>query len=249
MRNLILAFCFLGSLGACSYAPEPVSPNAYVLQWETPDYIVLTSALASSPARTALLFFPGGLVDPHAYIGALEELVAINGYQIVIPKVSANLAIWNAGKAKAIREAFPDVQNWVVSGHSLGGAVAPITLDQERDAYQGLILLAAYSVTPLADWEGPVMVISAELDEVGDPTDLTDNEGNLPPRLEVSDLSQFPASTTAGQTIYYEIAGGNHSGFGNYGAQEGDGVATISSAEQQAIVRDLIRAFMSANQL
>ena len=29
------------------------------------------------------------------------------------------------------------------------------------------------------------------------------------------------------------IEGGNHAGFGNYGAQEGDGTATISAQEQQ----------------
>ena len=31
----------------------------------------------------------------------------------------------------------------------------------------------------------------------------------------------------------YVIEGGNHAGFGNYGAQRGDGIAAVSPEEQQ----------------
>jgi hypothetical protein len=37
-------------------------------------------------------------------------------------------------------------------------------------------------------------------------------------------------------TAFIEIAGGNHAGFGWYGEQDGDGVATIGREEQQAQV-------------
>ena len=34
-------------------------------------------------------------------------------------------------------------------------------------------------------------------------------------------------------TTFAEIKGGNHAGFGSYGAQKGDGKATISNSQQQ----------------
>ena len=40
--------------------------------------------------------------------------------------------------------------------------------------------------------------------------------------------------------IKREISGGNHAGFGNYGAQRGDGEAAISAEEQQEQTVDLI---------
>ncbi len=93
------------------------------------------------------------------------------------------------------------------------------------------------------------MVLSAENDAVGDPAELVNNEGNLPPRQDIANLAAFPTTPTGGQTLYYEIPGGNHSGFGSYGFQEGDGQATISPSEQQAQVRAFIQAFLVANQL
>lgn len=40
------------------------------------------------------------------------------------------------------------------------------------------------------------------------------------------------------------IEGGNHAGFGDYGTQDGDGVAAITPEEQQRIAVDAIAAFM-----
>ena len=42
-----------------------------------------------------------------------------------------------------------------------------------------------------------------------------------------------------------EISGGNHAYFGNYGEQEGDGQASISREEQQAITVEKILGFIS----
>jgi len=45
-------------------------------------------------------------------------------------------------------------------------------------------------------------------------------------------------------SLYYEIEGGNHAGYGDYGVQKGDGTATISGNEQQNIVTDKIIKFI-----
>ena len=39
------------------------------------------------------------------------------------------------------------------------------------------------------------------------------------------------------------IEGGNHAGFASYGAQKGDGTATLAAAEQQATVAKAIAEF------
>lgn len=233
---------------SCSYLPENVEVSTAVTIEETPDYIALTPA-NTAPLSTGIVFYPGGLVDPHAYIESFEELVSVDGRQVVIMKVAANLAITNSGKAHRCINDFDTVENWVIGGHSLGGVVACMDAAEHPDAYAGLFLLAAYSISDLSDWDAPVLLLTAELDEVGNTGDLVENEPNLPPRLDVATLAEIPANGTSGQTIYYDIAGGNHAQFGNYGAQAGDSPATISAVAQQAEVRDFLRTFFEVNNL
>ncbi len=240
---MIVCCCF-----SCSYLPENVEVSTAVSIEETPDYISLTPA-NTAPLATGIIFYPGGLVDPHAYIEAFEELVSVDGRQVVIMKVAANLAIANSGKAHRFIEDFDAVDNWVIGGHSLGGVVACMDAADHRDAYAGLFLLAAYSISDLSDWEAPVMLFTAEFDVVGNPGDLVENEPNLPSRLDVATLAEIPTNGTSGQTIYHDIPGGNHAQFGSYGAQAGDGAATIDAATQQAEVRDFLRTFFEVNNL
>ena len=51
--------------------------------------------------------------------------------------------------------------------------------------------------------------------------------------------SRLPEST-----LYKVIEGGNHSGFGLYGQQNGDGEATMSAEEQQKQLIQLIKQFI-----
>jgi len=51
-------------------------------------------------------------------------------------------------------------------------------------------------------------------------------------------------SNAPSNSLYFEIEGGNHAGYGNYGAQKGDGPATISNTEQQNIVTNKILEFI-----
>lgn len=247
MKRIVIFFIFCGYF-SCSYLPEDVNLNATVSTTETPDYIALSPANAI-PESTGIMFYPGGLVDPHAYIEALQELVSQDNRQVVILKVAANLAIANNSKAYRFRNDFDGISDWVIGGHSLGGVVACMDAAAHREAYKGLFLLAAYSVSDLSDWDAPVMLLTAEFDVVGNPGDLIENEPNLPPRLDAATLAEIPVTGTIGQTIYHDIAGGNHSQFGAYGAQEGDGEATISAAAQQAEVRDFLRTFLQVNNL
>jgi hypothetical protein len=55
-------------------------------------------------------------------------------------------------------------------------------------------------------------------------------------------------SKLAGVSNVLRIKGGNHAQFGNYGVQEGDGVASISREAQQEQAANAMLAFLLPDQ-
>lgn len=247
MRNLILCSIIV-VLAACSYLPEDFNRNTGVTQSEDPDWIILKPTTASL-RETGIIYIPGGFVDPHAYIPALDDMVAIEGHVVLIPKVSANLAILNVKKALEGPELADEVQNWLIGGHSLGGATACLLVEQSPEVFAGLFLTGAYSSVDLSTLDRPVLSLLGEFDGVLRQEAFTESLSNLPPQNWLDELSDMPTNSTLGETIYYEIPGGNHAGFGGYGAQRGDNEATITPAAQQKVVNRFITAFLQANGL
>jgi hypothetical protein len=80
-------------------------------------------------------------------------------------------------------------------------------LEENADVFDGLILLAAY---PLNDSEENVLTLYGTQDKV----------------LDLSKLEPYESTP---------IEGGNHAYFGDYGEQAGDGKASISRSDQQAL--------------
>lgn len=164
---------------------------------------------------TALIYYPGGLVDPEAY-AVTAQGIADAGYLVVIPKMPLNLAFTGINRADEIIEAFPQIDSWVIGGHSLGGAMAAEYAKNNVDQLSGLIFFAT---------------------RPGDPNQFI----NFPiPMLVMYGTQETEAPNTqafydviADSAELYVIEGGNHAQFGDYGLQSGDGTATISVAEQQ----------------
>lgn len=235
------------SITACSYLPEAVVSIDGVQIKETPNYISLYPTNVTL-SKTGVLFYPGGLVDPHAYRNTFQDLV-LDGYPIIIVKTSANLAILNGNKAAACKNVFPSVEQWILSGHSLGGAVACIDINNNPSEYVGLVLMASYpsKSASLSDWNGAVLSLFGEHDGLATPKTIQENEYLLPSGNIIERLVDMPLNSTRGQTIYHQIDGGNHAQFGSYGKQDKDGIARISSKEQQEEVLEYIRAFFNAN--
>ena len=244
---LLLSSLFLLTATACSYLPEEVDWINGVQVDETPNYISLKPTTVTS-SKTGLLFYPGGLVDPHAYIPTLQGL-AVEGYTIVIVKVAANLAITSTNKAESCKANFPEIEQWVLSGHSLGGAVTCIDIHNNPLQYVGAVLMASYTNdnANLADWDGAVLSLFGEKDGLATPETIRENEGLLPTGITIEQLTDMPTNPTGGQTIYHQITGGNHAQFGSYGAQDKDGIASITRAEQHTEVVNYIRSFFNAN--
>ena len=159
---------------------------------------------------SAVIFYPGGKVEALAYI-PLKESLAQEGVLAVLMPMPFNLAVLAKNAAEGIPEQFPEVENWGMAGHSLGGSMAASFAAENTAWVDGLILLAAYSTDPVVL---PVLSSYGSNDGVMNQEKYQQYRANLPELTEQI------------------IDGGNHAGFGFYGPQEGDGEASISRQEQ-----------------
>lgn len=172
---------------------------------------------------TGIIFYPGGKVEYIAY-AALMEQCAQRGILCVLVEMPFNLAVLDANAADGIREQYPQVESWYMAGHSLGGSMAA-SYAAEQDDFAGLILLAAYSTEDVTDL--PTLSIYGSEDGV----------------LNMEKYEQYRSNLSADFEEYI-IEGGNHAFFGVYGAQTGDGEATITNQEQIEQTADLIEEFV-----
>ncbi len=162
----------------------------------------LTFSPADQEYSTGLIFYPGG-GGLQAYAPMAHDL-AERGYLVVIPRMPLNLAVFGVNKAEQVIHAYPQVENWVIGGHSLGGSMAAHYLYQNPDQLSGLVLMASYpaSSDDLSQYTGQVLSLSGSLDGLSTPVDIETSRALLP--------------DTA---LFFVIEGGNHAQFGWYGPQ------------------------------
>ena len=178
----------------------------------------------SQNIKTGFIFYPGGKVDVDAYEPIMIELAG-RGILCVLIEMPFNLAVFDSNAAAKPIENLPDVDNWYVGGHSLGGSMAASYLSNNMDKIDGLVLLGSYSTADVAD--SHVLSIYGSEDGVMNREKHDGYFGNLP--VGTSDI---------------EIIGGCHAYFGMYGEQDGDGVAAITPAEQILVTADYISDFV-----
>ena len=175
--------------------------------------------------KAGLIFYPGGKVEYTAYAPLLREL-AEEGVLCVLVKMPCNLAVLDVNAADGIQEDFPEVTDWYIGGHSLGGSMAAAYVAKHADDYEGLILFAAYGTEDLSGSGLKVISLYGSVDGVLNMEKYEKNRENLPE-----------------DTLEYVIEGGNHAQFGSYGSQKGDGTPAISAEEQRkAAVRQITEA-------
>ncbi len=215
---LLLVLVILG--GFVAWASRAAPPQAQALQLIAQPQVTESGGVwhyqPDEEATTALIFYPGGRVDPRAYAPILLPL-AEAGFHVFAPQMPLNLAIFDINRADAIIAANPDITHWVIGGHSMGGAFAAQYAQQHPARIEGLLLLAAYppDSASLLDADLPVVSVYATLDGLATPAEIAASQALLPP-----------------DTRFIEILGGNHAGFGDYGPQSGDGAAQITAAAQ-----------------
>ena len=185
-----------------------------------------TIVFESDDSDTALIFYPGGKVEYSAYEPLMISL-AKEGVTCFLVEVPFKLAILDIKAADGIKAAYPEYANWYIGGHSLGGSVASMYLDEHHSEYQGLILLASYASGDLSNTNLEVLSIYGSEDKVLNMMQYHENKALLPNIHE------------------YVIEGGNHAYFGVYGKQSGDGEATIDNQTQIFETTSIISSFIN----
>lgn len=178
-------------------------------------------AFVPKNAEAGFIFYPGGKVAAESYAPLMKEC-ANQGILCILVKMPFNLAVFNINGAKGIQERY-DIEKWYIGGHSLGGSMAASYVSNHVDEYDGLVLLASYSTEDLSDTDLEVLSIYGSEDQVLSMDKYEENKINLSSNYKE-----------------YVIEGGNHAYFGNYGEQDGDGVASITHDEQISITVNYI---------
>lgn len=174
-----------------------------------------------------LIFYPGARVDSRAYANVLAPVVEA-GYQVVIVKAPVGIAFFSTSFAQGWIADHPDIDTWVVGGHSLGGVVGSTSVDGDRPV-AGLVFYASYPLSDLSDRaQLAVSSIYGLNDGIAEPSRIEQSATDLPE-----------------SAVLVPIEGAVHSDFGDYGLQPGDGRPGITRPEAQAIIAEATLALMA----
>lgn len=226
---IIIALCILAIVIAfivyvCDYykadedAISAFLPAGYTTKEDSDGNIVFEP----KEAVKGFIFYPGGKVAHSSYVPLMNSL-SDNGVLCVIVEMPFNLAVFDIDAADDIKKQYPQIKEWYIGGHSLGGSMAASYISEHADEFKGLVLLGSYSTANLKKSRLNVLSVYGSEDKVLDIDKYNDNKSNLP-----KDFTEVV------------IDGGCHAYFGMYGTQDGDGTPKISNAEQIRLTADAI---------
>lgn len=181
-----------------------------------------TIAFEPLGATKGFIFYPGGKVEHEAYIPLMASL-AENGILCVLVEMPFKLAVFDVNAAEGIQEKYPQITEWYIGGHSLGGSMAASYVSKHTEEYKGLVLLGSYSTADLSQSSLKVLSVYGSEDKVLNQEKYNKYKENLPQDFEE-----------------LVIEGGCHANFGMYGHQDGDGTPTVTNEEQIIITVDSI---------
>lgn len=182
-----------------------------------------------STPKTGFIFYPGGRVQAEAYAPLARE-IARAGYYVAIVYAPLNLAIFNPSVAQDVIDVNPQIEKWVVGGHSLGGVTAVLFAESNTQQVAGVVMIASFPASDALATRNDLRVLSiyGTADGLADPENVRNSAKDLPKN-----------------TRFVAIEGGNHAQFGWYGAQSGDNPATISHVQQLIQTSEAIVTLLS----
>lgn len=178
----------------------------------------LTILSPAAETDTGFIFYPGAKVEAIAYLPILEKIKQECGITCILVQMPLNMAIFDQDAAVDVMAQFPEITNWYIGGHSMGGAMASKFASDHEEEIKGLILMGAYIY------------------------------GDYPPSKALTIYGTFNSNLEEDIDYTENIVlidGGNHAQFGNYGKQKGDPDATITAEEQQNITVQAMKKFIS----
>ena len=190
----------------------------------------LTFTPTENPDSTGLIFYPGGRIDPRGYSSIMRE-IAEAGHLVVVPAFPFNMAVFDANEADEIIVYYPEIEHWVIAGHSVGGTMAAQYADENRDVVDGMMIWASYPAPniKLADSNLPIVVIYGSEDPAANDIQINESKSLLPAK-----------------TQYVKIEGGDHHQFGSYIIEPDEHHALISKeAQHNQIISTTLELFRS----
>lgn len=235
LRKILLAFLIIFAVlcaGFLIYASDYYHASDTALQYlaKSGEGVTVTCknhqmVFTPDHVSSGMIFYPGGKVAYEAYAPLLYRC-AQKGILCIMPEMPLNLAIFGINRADGLKEAYPEITDWYLAGHSLGGSMAAVYLKNHAADYKGLILLASYSTEDLRDTGLSVLSVYGSEDHVLNLVSYAKARKNLPAALTEK-----------------VIPGGCHSYFGMYGIQSGDGTPSISNNDQLDTAAQLISSW------
>lgn len=209
------------------YRADNQAITAFSAEYSVQGREVADGVIAYEPEApvAGLIFYPGGLVEYTAY-EPLMIACADKGMLCVLVEMPFHLAVLDMNAADGIQEKFPEVEQWYIGGHSLGGSMAASFAAKHADDFEGVVLLGAYSTADIKSLD--VISLYGSEDKV----------------MNKEKYDQYLSNLPDGFTEIV-IDGGCHAGFGMYGVQDGDGTPAISAQEQIKQTAVAIYAWLS----
>lgn len=234
----LLLVLVLAAVGFVVWAETPLGPAPEALSALQSDARVVVSTdgnlttfqPADGEPTTGFIFYPGGRVDNRSYAAPLHEIAA-QGYFVALLRVRLNLAFFDVNAADPVFAQYPQVEHWVVGGHSLGGVASALYAEEHLSQLDGIVFWASYP-----------------------PDELLKNTGlkalSIYGTRDMAGVEKFKETRTLmpDDTRYVIIEGGNHAQFGDYGAQPGDNPPGVSRKEQQSQIVHATVEFLNALQ-
>jgi hypothetical protein len=188
---------------------------------EDGDWLVMRPTNGSP--TTGLIIYPGANCDIRGYAPLMREIAAA-GYLVVAQSMPYDMAFLALNSAKKVPTTYPEITDWFLTGHSLGGAMTGTFAADNADLLTGVIFWDAYPAVSLADSPLPVTAIHrATL------------EGEAPENFKPFFNDYMPPNTT-----FVPVRGGIHMYFGSFigGGYEELWEPQISVGEQHRIIID-----------
>ncbi|MER2180613.1 MAG: alpha/beta hydrolase [Desemzia incerta] len=227
---LVIGIAIIGYLSD-AYEPhqsaiEALQSTQNVIVTEDEEYIRFEPK--ENKYQAGLVFYQGGKVEEEAYALLMRSL-AEKGISVYLVRMPFNLAVFDSDAAEKVISDQEEINNWYVSGHSLGGVMAASFAEKNPEQLEGIIFLASYPAGDFSAADLDTLSIYGTYDEV------------------LNTEAYFEAFESLPKVKEEVIEGGNHAQFGNYGPQDGDGTAAISVEEQQKNTVNGIIEFIEAS--
>lgn len=219
----VLALLVIAVVGGVLWTRAGPDPTANAIAAAEQADTITDGWLAFEPTTdpsVGVVLYPGARIDNAAYAPVADALAERTGALVAVLDAQLDIALLDTGAAADVIATYPDIDHWVVGGHSLGG-VAAARFAADNDDVDGLLLWGSYPSGRAIPDDVAVTSITGSRDGVLDRDAYREARSLLPTTTE-----------------HVELEGVNHAQFGDYGDQSGDGTATVEPADAQRMIVD-----------